>query len=367
MISIDKLHSYLNKNHQDSERNEIKSDYTFKIPVSKMGDGHIYGKYVMDGKFGFLGKDIVSVPVWTDLDSKYQQLIDKSTNKKNSFVMSILNQVMPEFRYFDGKSRVSFTKDIMRQIAYDMEEKALYKELEYTRIRNEIRKNFMNFEDIDNEELMKKVFVDYLSLTVYVMKRETQEKFGTQRNVDKIAFVPGVWKKSDRSNEYTLKNPSCILIEEDGRYSSIIRRDLNGLFSWQDEGMMELFEELSEESNKKVSKKSIKKHEDVFIKEGNLEVAEIVTKRVKSAVKKLEETDTEKKQEETQEDVLDNPVIDEKTEKEKINIPKKISLLEIQKLAEKEGISITKVSDKTGKDLKKSIQELRDEILKKYE
>ncbi len=367
MISIDKLHSYLNKNRNDSVDavGNVMKDYTFKIPESKMGDGHIYGKYVIDGKFGFLGKDIIPVPVWTDLDAKYQLLVDKSTNKKNSFVVSILNQVMPDFRYFDSKSRVSFTKDMMRQIAYDMEEKFLYKEMEYTRLRNEIRKNFMNFEDIDNEEYMKKVFVDYLSLTVYVIKREEQEKFGTKRIVEKIAFVPGVWKKTDRSEEYTLKNPSCILVEQEGRYSSVIRRDLNGLFSWQDEGMQQLFEELSEESCRKIVKKSYKKQEDVFIKEGKLEVSEIVTKRVKTAVKKLEETDTEKKPEET---IDDFPIITQTEEKkEKISIAKKITLAEIQQLAEKEGISITKKSDKTGKDLKKSIQELRDEIIKKYE
>jgi hypothetical protein len=42
-------------------------------------------------------------------------------------------------------------------------------------------------------------------------------------------------------------------------------------------------------------------------------------------------------------------------------------LAEIQAIAETEGISITKKSDKTGKELKKSIQELREEIMKKYE
>ena len=65
-------------------------------------------------------KDILPVPAWTELSQDYQILADNSSN--NSFTMSILNQIMPEFRYFDGKSRVNFVKDLFRQIAYDMEE-----------------------------------------------------------------------------------------------------------------------------------------------------------------------------------------------------------------------------------------------------
>lgn len=340
MISLEKLHGFLNK----GEVSQSKREYVFKIPESKMSDGHIYGKYIMDGKFAFLGKELIPVPSWTELDGKYQLLIDKSTLKKNTFVCSILNQVMPEYRYFDGKSRISFMKDLLRQIAYDMEEKSLYREMEYTRQRNNIRSNFMNYEDIDGDLMMKKIIVDYFSLTVYIFSRVSEETFGRQRKIEKLSFVPGVWKKTEREREYTIKNPTCFLIEEDGRYNSVICKEMNGIFSWQDEGMEELFQNLSDECSKKV--KSSK--------------SEIVVKTAKLEKKIIME---EKPEEEKDE----KPEEEEKDEVKKVLIPKKITLLEIQQMAEKEGISTLKKSEKTGKELKKSIQELREEILKKYE
>jgi len=349
MISLEKLHGYLNK--EQSVETSART-FIFKIPEVKMMDGHIYGKYIMDGKFSFLGKELIPVPFWTELDKNYQLLIDKSSYKKNTFVSSILNQVMPEYRYFDGKSRVSFIRDLMCQIAYDMEEKSLYREMEYTRQRNNIRKNFMNFEDIDGDIMMKKIIVDYFSLTVYVIKKDEQNKFGRQRLIDKIAFVPGVWKKTEREKEYTIKNPTCFIIEESGRYNSVIRQDLNGIFLWQEEGMEDLFKQLSIESEK-----SVKKSGEIVIKTAKLE------KKLEKQEESVEEPIIEKPVEKTEED----KEIQDELPKSVLVIPKKITLGEIQLMAEKEGISIVKKSDKTGKELKKSIQELRDEIMKKYE
>ena len=338
MISVEKLHNYLNKSSGDDSV-ELKT-YTFKIPETKMSDGHIYGKYIMDAKYVFLGKELLPVPSWTGLDDNYQLLIDKSVSKRNTFVISILNQVMPEFRYFDVKSRVNFARDLMRQIAYDMQEKSLYSEMEYTRVRNDIRENFINFEDIDNIELMKKIIVDYFSLTVYILHENKESKFGSKRLVEKISFIPGVWKKSDRAHEYSIKNPSCFLVEVDGKYNSIIREELNGIFSWQDDGMEDLFIKLSDESNlfEKTKKKYNTKKSEVS---GN--------------VSKIKEKIQEKIEEK----------IEEKSEGDLV-IPKKITLLEIQKLAEKHGISLVKKSEKTGKELKKTIQELRDELLNSH-
>jgi len=384
MISIDKLHSYLNK-HDASDK---ERDYVFKIPEVKMADGHIYGRYVIDGKFAFLGKNIIDVPDWTGLDSEYQQLQDKISFKKNSFVIAILNQVMPEFRYFEAKSRINFARDLMRQIAFDMEEKSLYREMEYTRQRNNIRSIFTNFEDIDSEDIMKKIIVDYFSLTVYVLRKESKEIFGKKRIVEKMSFVPGVWKKTERDFEYSIKNPSCILIEEEGRYTSILKKDLSGLFSWQDEGMEELFVELSNEAKKGEKKKDKDdKKDEIVVKEGKLEKSKLITKKDDG----LDVEIVEDKKEVIRKKIVKDKVVDKKekevtTDKEssieetkeceetvkevekptKIDIPKKITLTEIQAVAEKEGISITKKSEKTGKDLKKTIQELREDILKKY-
>lgn len=359
MISIDKLQSYLTK-HQSDDVDTVKKDLIFRIPEAKMSDGHIYGKYVMDGKFAFLGKELLPVPSWTELDSSYQQLVDKTSFKKNSFVIAILNQVMPEFRYFDGKSRISFARDLMRQISYDMEEKHLYREMEYTRMRNNIRTHFMNFDDIDGDEVMRRVIVDYFSLTVYIFRRDSEKKFGCQRLIEKVAFVPGIWKKTEREAEYSIKNPTCFLVEVEGRYNSIIKSELNGIFTWQDEGMMKLFNEFTEESKKSVVKKKPVKEVDEEVKVTKKKLVKLEPKEEEPKEEPKEESKEESK-EEVKEDT------EESVGKKGIHIPKKITLVEIQAMAEKEGISLTKKSDKTGKDLKKTILELRDEILKKYE
>lgn len=368
MISVEKLHNYLSKNSQSDGSDFDSKNLVFKIPETKMSDGHIYSKYVMDGKFAFLGKELLPVPAWTELGSDYQLLVDKTAVKRNSFVIAILNQVMPEFRYFDAKSRITFAKDLMRQIAYDMEEKSLYRELEYTRQRNNIRTNFMNFEDIDNEEIMKKIIIDYFSLTVYIIKKNPLEKFGRQRLIEKISFIPGVWKKTERNEEYSIKNPSCFIIEQEDRYLSVVRKDLRGIFSWQEDGMEDLFTQFSNESEiKKPVKKAETKTEEVVVKVAKLEKSEAVKKKLKETI--VESKEDASKEVESKEDVSkEDPLNLETTEKtDSFKIPKKITLTEIQALAEKEGISIVKKSDKTGKELKKSIQELREEIMKKYE
>ena len=56
-----------------------------------------------------------------------------------------------------------------------------------------------------------------------------------------------------------------------------------------------------------------------------------------------------------------NRIVDIVTKK-KIKIPSKPTLKVLQDLAEKNGISLTKKSDKTGKDIKKTISELKLEI-----
>ena len=56
MISIDKLHSYLNKGDAD-----VAKDYVFHIPEKVIAEGHIYDKYILDAKYSFVDKDIVDV------------------------------------------------------------------------------------------------------------------------------------------------------------------------------------------------------------------------------------------------------------------------------------------------------------------
>lgn len=294
MIPIDKLHSYLNKGGSDVEK-----DYVFHIPEKVIAEGHIYDKYILDAKYSFVDKDIVDVPEWTGLDSSFKMVKDRNNERKNSFIYSILNEVLGEFRYLDSKSKVIMIKDLMRQIAYDMEEKALYRDNDYTRKRTLIREKFMANEDIDDDSVLKGIIVDYFSLTVYIFK-EVVGGLVKRRKVERISYIPSMWKNDDRKIEYVLKNPSCFLIEKDGRYYPVFNSHMTGVMSWESMGI-EFFEEL----------------------------------RTGGGVAQP---------------------------KQETKLLKKMTLIELQKVAIDKGVSIFKKSEKTGKDLKKNISELREEL-----
>ena len=293
MISIDKLHSYLNKGAVGEK------DYVFHIPEKVIAEGHIYDKYILDAKYSFVDKDIVDVPEWTGLDSSFKMIKDRNNERKNSFIYSVLNEVLGEFRYLDVKSKVIMIKDLMRQIAYDMEEKALYKDNDYTRKRTLIREKFMANEDIDDDHVLKGIIVDYFSLTVYIFK-EVVGGLVKRRKVERISYIPSMWKNDDRKTEYVLKNPSCFLIEKEGRYYPVFKSDMTGVMSWESMGI-EFFEELRTSGGSAQPKQETK-------------------------------------------------------------LLKKMTLVELQKVATDKGILIFKKSEKTGKDLKKNISELREEL-----
>ena len=293
MISIDKLHSYLNKGVVGEK------DYVFHIPEKVIAEGHIYDKYILDAKYSFVDKDIVDVPEWTGLDSSFKMIKDRNNERKNSFIYSVLNEVLGEFRYLDVKSKITMIKDLMHQIAYDMEEKALYKDNDYTRKRTLIREKFMANEDIDDDAVLKGIIVDYFSMTVYIFK-EVVGGLVKRRKVERISYISSMWKNDDRKTEYVLKNPSCFLIEKEGRYYPVFKSDMTGVMSWESMGI-EFFEELRTGGGAAQPKQETK-------------------------------------------------------------LLKKMTLVELQKVATDKGISIFKKSEKTGKDLKKNISELREEL-----
>jgi len=309
MISIDKLHSYLNKGDGSVER-----DYVFHIPDKIIANGHIYDKYILDAKYSFVDKDIIDVPEWTGLDSSFKMITDKNNERKNSFIYSILNEVLGEFRYLDVKSKITMIKDLMRQIAFDMEEKSLYRDNDYTRKRTLIREKFMTNDDIDDDTILKGIIVDYFSLTVYIFK-EVVGGLIKRRKIERMSYIPSMWKNDDRKMEYVLKNPSCFLIEKEGRYYPVFKSDMTGVMSSESMGI-DFFEELNNVNRAAVAKMAA-------------EAAEVV-----------------------------GPV------KQETKLLKKMTLVELQKIAIDKGISIFKKSEKTGKDLKKSISELRDELEK---
>lgn len=293
MISIDKLHSYLNKGVVGEK------DYVFHIPEKVIAEGHIYDKYILDAKYSFVDKDIVDVPEWTGLDSSFKMIKDRNNERKNSFIYSVLNEVLGEFRYLDVKSKITMIKDLMHQIAYDMEEKALYKDNDYTRKRTLIREKFMANEDIDDDAVLKGIIVDYFSMTVYIFK-EVVGGLVKRRKVERISYISSMWKNDDRKTEYVLKNPSCFLIEKEGRYYPVFKSDMTGVMSWESMGI-EFFEELRTGGGAAQPKQETK-------------------------------------------------------------LLKKMTLVELQKVATDKGVSIFKKSEKTGKDLKKNISELREEL-----
>jgi hypothetical protein len=293
MISIDKLHSYLNKGVVGEK------DYVFHIPEKVIAEGHIYDKYILDAKYSFVDKDIVDVPEWTGLDSSFKMIKDRNNERKNSFIYSVLNEVLGEFRYLDVKSKITMIKDLMHQIAYDMEEKSLYRDNDYTRKRTLIREKFMANEDIDDDPVLKGIIVDYFSMTVYVF-REVVGGLVKRRKVERISYIPSMWKNDDRKTEYVLKNPSCFLIEKEGRYYPVFKSDMTGVMSWESMGI-EFFEELRTGGGAAQPKQETK-------------------------------------------------------------LLKKMTLVELQKVATDKGVSIFKKSEKTGKDLKKNISELREEL-----
>ena len=294
MIPIDKLHSYLNKGGAD-----IAKDYVFHIPEKVIAEGHIYDKYILDAKYSFVDKDIVDVPEWTGLDSSFKMIKDRNNERKNSFIYSVLNEVLGEFRYLDVKSKVIMIKDLMRQIAYDMEEKALYRDNDYTRKRTLIREKFMANDDIDDDAVLKGIIVDYFSLTVYIFK-EVVGGLVKRRKVERISYIPSMWKNDERKTEYVLKNPSCFLIEKEGRYYPVFNSHMTGVMSWESMGI-DFFEELRSGGGGTQPKPETK-------------------------------------------------------------LLKKMTLIELQKVAIDRGVSIFKKSEKTGKDLKKNISELREEL-----
>ena len=144
MIEIDKLHKFLNRDSKHREK-----EYAFRIPEKQFESGHIYGKYILDAKYSMIGKRFMDLPEWVSWGEEAPQLqyISEKLVPKNTFTSAILNSIMPEYRFFDLKTKLTFCSDLHRQIGYDMEQNSLYKDMGYARLRKEIREKFINADD----------------------------------------------------------------------------------------------------------------------------------------------------------------------------------------------------------------------------
>ena len=217
----------------------------------------------------------------------------------------------------------------------------------YARLRKEIREKFINADDLDNDDKLKQVIIDYFSLTVYEISKSKQEKFGRNMEISRKGFVPLMWRKTEKNEEYLDKNISCFLLRLEDKYYSIVKRNASGIFDF-----------------------SVDLPDDVEISvpivEEEKQEPEPEPLKVKSPVKVPEKKKVSKKKEEViKEPEIIEPAEEPKEEPRKIFIPKKITLKEIQDLAIERDIPIQKKSEKTGKMLNKTIEELREDILAK--
>jgi hypothetical protein len=373
MIEIDKLHKFLNRDSKHCEK-----EYAFRIPEKQFESGHIYGKYILDAKYSMIGKRFMDLPEWVNFGEEAPQLqyISEKLVPKNTFTSAILNSLIPEYRFFDLKTKLTFCSDLHRQIGYDMEQNSLYKDMGYARLRKEIREKFINATDLDNDEKLKQVIIDYFSLTIYEISKTKQEKFGKNMEIFRKGFVPLMWRKTEKNEEYLDKNISCFLIRLEDKYYSIVKRNTNGLFDFSVRLSDDIEISVPQEDKEELESEPISEPiSDNFKVKSPTKVLE----KKKVSKKKETEKETEiiiKKQEEPQVEPKEEPKEEpheqshEQSQEEpepirKIFIPKKITLKEIQDIAIKRDIPIQKKSEKTGKMLNKTIEELREDILGK--
>ena len=351
MIEIDKLHKFLNRDSKHREK-----EYAFRIPEKQFESGHIYGKYILDAKYSMIGKRFMDLPDWVRWGEEAHQLqyISEKLVPKNTFTSAILNSLMPEYRFFDLKTKLTFCSDLHRQIGYDMEQNSLYKDMGYARLRKEIREKFINADDLDNDDKLKQIIIDYFSLTVYEISKCKQEKFGRNMEISRKGFVPLMWRKTEKNEEYLDKNISCFLLRLEDKYYSIVKRNASGIFDFS----VDLPDDVE------ISVPVVEEEEKQEPEPEPLKVKSPVKVPEKKTVsKKKEEVVKEPETEEQAESVV--PAEEPKEEPRKIFIPKKITLKEIQDLAIERDIPIQKKSEKTGKMLNKTIEELREDILGK--
>ena len=347
MIEIDKLHKFLNRDSKHREK-----EYAFRIPEKQFESGHIYGKYILDAKYSMIGKRFMDLPDW-GISVPQLQYISEKLVPKNTFTSAILNSIMPEYRFFDLKTKLTFCSDLHRQIGYDMEQNSLYKDMGYARLRKEIREKFINADDLDNDDKLKQIIIDYFSLTVYEISKSKQEKFGGNMEISRKGFVPLMWRKTEKNEEYLDKNISCFLLRLEDKYYSIVKRNASGIFDFSVDlpDDVEISVPTVEEDKQEPEPEPLKVKSPVKVPE-----KKTVSKKKEEVVKKQET-------EEQAESVV--PAEEPKEEPRKIFIPKKITLKEIQDLAIQRDIPIQKKSEKTGKMLNKTIEELREDILGK--
>lgn len=307
MFEVEKVNSFLNKNFEG----EVPSrDLTFSIPEQHKKGDHIYDKYVLENKFSFLSKKLLWAPEWTKIKN-HKILVDKLD--KNTFTSAILNAVIPEFRHFSLKSRIQFIKDFYRQMACDLEEKDLYKDLKYHGIRNKLREGLQQFLNADENKEIRRYLVDYLSLKVYLIEESDDTTF-LGRKVHRIEYL----------EEYQ-KN-IIYLVKHENKYCLLVNKEMEGIINDKS-----LEEELNNDCEKliKINAKKVK-----------------MPKKVVTVEK--EEQKVEK--------------VEEEVSKKEIKIPAKATLKVLQDLASENGVSIMKKSEKTGKDIKKTIAELKLEL-----
>jgi hypothetical protein len=309
MISVNKLVEYL-------DIKQIKSGKQFTINTNvKPDERHIYDHYILQNKYEFINKKIEKIPdILKSIFNTDEYNLIKDDIKKNTFFSSSLNCIMTEYRHFTNKSRDVFIKKMFQQMAHDLNEKDLYHLFLYNKnhtfSHQKLEKLLNNSYDYDFDDdkhyNIKKYFVDYFSLNIYIISKENEKI--NNINVEKYKYQN---KNQSYCQEYTLDiyNPTIILYKENNRYSSIVREEsASGIFLYaNDKELIEILDKYQSKSKNPIKKKIVSQ--------------------------------------------------------EKESKQKKYKLSELHELANKMNISIYKQSEKTGKTLKKTIKELEKEII----
>lgn len=325
MSDFDNLINQLEPNQMSISSKYIENK---KNEVKEENKNTIYNKYIKNNK----NND------YFVLNNTFPDLYyNKIKWNNNTFIYSILCIMDSTFEYMTNKIKVDIINAIKKKICYDLVERKYYHRFGYARKRKfkkeKLQKYLLDLKiDIDGEkyESVRKYIVDYFNINIILINTENDI------NTDIIY--------TERENiGYFKYRPTILLNLINKKYYPIIKKDIvNDDLYFKYENEKDLIDELHKLSNNKII---------YYNNEENGEENDNFNKQEKEVKKEKEEINNNEKLE-IEEEII---IIDK--EKEELDISKK-SLKELQVIVKQKGGDIYKISDKTGKKIKKQKKEL---------
>ena len=324
MSDFDNLINQLEPNQMSISSKYIENK---KNEVKEENKNAIYNKYIKNNN-----NDYVT------LNNLFPDLYyNKIKWNNNTFIYSILCIMDSTFEYMTNKIKVDIINAIKKKICYDLVERKYYHRFGYARKRKfkkeKLQKYLLDLKiDIDGEkyESVRKYIVDYFNINIIVINTENDI------NTDIIY--------TERENiGYFKYRPTILLNFNNKKYYPIIKKDIvNDDLYFKYENEKDLIDELHKLSNNKII---------YYNNEENGEENDNFNKQEKEVKKEKEEINNNEKLE------IEEEIIIVDKEKEELNIGKK-SLKELQDIVKQKGGDIYKISDKTGKKIKKQKKDL---------